>query len=538
MKKKTRIILAGVAAGVVAVSITAGVLIYHYNQPKPVEPVKATQEFSHSNYRLHWYETVQAHTDNYNEACANIWAKLPSTFYSGHAIYLDSQKHPFIISGDTVMYLTPFQDGYGIRDIDAVNLREEVTGTKIKVFKDKDAQAAWVKEMSAVDGNVEINGYKTLKLAFFMEKDKKYVEVLPILDEVNAKYTKTDKSLAIEYTPADGTKMKFEIPIGNQGDIWTDPSTKTICQAAFVKNSKLMIKTDMLQSILGFETTVDSDGHLSVISDYADMQIQAVSTKYKLNLGEYYLIKGDGTVSDTLTKETSATSGSQGNSSSSAGSAASKPAASKSTSSVVKSTGTAASVPSKTGATVSKAKQQATSKPAQTVTQKSVKNTYVEDQHPVIGTIGGRAYDEVVKNKGEDVYYNNGETIKIIIHTVVGDVDVGTADTYESQAAIVAKAFERAHPSVPVSYSEMGAGYNMKDLESNFSIQELEDFCNGNPSTIKHMSVEQLYELSGIVGGRGGSNIKEYRDAFEKAWNSKTAWSTDAINGNTVGEGY
>lgn len=173
------------------------------------------------------------------------------------------------------------------------------------------------------------------------------------------------------------------------------------------------------------------------------------------------------------------------------------------------------------------------------VTQVSEKSVNVEDCNPIIGTIDGIPYDEVAKNKGEDEYYNNGKTVKIIIHTVVGDVDVGTVDTYEGQAAIVAKAFERAHPTVPVSYSRMGAGYDMKPLNPSFSVKELEDFCDGNPNNIKHMTIEQLYELSGIVGGRGGSNISEYREAFEKAWaTAGTGWSTGAINGNTIVEGY
>lgn len=520
MKKKTRYILAGVSAGVITLSVIAGVVVYNYTHMQ--DQTAATQTFMVSNYRKYWWSTDSKRTSNEETADSLAAKKLPDKFYTGHTIYLDAENKPFIISGDSVMYLTLNVKAYELRPIDIVNLREEYTGVHIEVFNTQDAEDAWKSLYFAKDGNVTINEYKALKLKVDSSEDELYIEALPAFDELNVKYTKSDKQVALEYTTNVGKTLKFTVPIGNKGDLFTDSQTKIILKTAYLTDDgKVMIERGVLKDLLGFEISGGGVGNnqAGIVSDYADMKVPVVKQSQRLDTSKFYKRKSDGTYEDTLT--TGATV-----------SQAETPKVGVSSQEVNQ---TPSSEPTKVVG--SKAPVSGGSKPSGGSTTKSPSTqtpAKTPSQTPAQPSNDGQVTTSVV-NDYTTVVWKGGEIIHCYYKTIVGTIDAGNIGA-KSDAEIVnlvASKFRAAHPDWPVSVGKYSVEYSRPSAPVIDNIDDIKSYCGENPASIASMSADRLYSLAKILPDRGGDYI-QYSDALYSAWD-KMGWQiTENPYGRTV----
>lgn len=518
LKKKTKVIISAACVLLLVLSLTAGILIYKNNTAQ-------ASAIGQSNFKKYWWDKDTKTISNLKSARNTVIEKLPDKFYTGHTIYLDAENKPFIISGDSVMYLTLNVKAYELRPIDIVNLREEYTGVHIEVFNTQDAEDAWKSLYFAKDGNVTINEYKALKLKVDSSEDELYIEALPAFDELNVKYTKTDKQVALEYTTNVGKTLKFTVPIGNKGDLFTDSQTKIILKTAYLTDDgKVMIERGVLKDLLGFEISGGGVGNnqAGIVSDYADMKVPVVKQSQRLDTSKFYKRKSDGTYEDTLTTGATVSQAETPKVGVSSQEANQSPSSEPTKVVGSKAPVSGGSKPSGGSATNTPSTQAPAKTPSQTPAQPS-------NDTP-----------KTIEGDGCTLVVLHGEIIHCYYKTIVGTIDVGKigSETDAQIVGIVAAKFRAAHPDWPVSVGKYGVSYvrpSATDVEDNTVMS----YCGGDPASISSMSANKLYGLAKILPDSGGSLV-DYAANLSIAWN-KMGWEIAknpygrTVNGVVVG---
>jgi hypothetical protein len=255
------------------------------------------------------WATSQTNYDSDYKTVKSYVSKVSlSTKYGGvFTIYEDKSGKPFIISGNSILYLIEYSSGkYGLRPIDEPVLRTEYTGSTIKFVSDAEyetleanyKEAASLTSLSAseiaknenafasgksVETNFIANGKYINKIKVYSVADYDYYEVplSKICSALGVSYTVSDDTIKLSFVDYAGETVSYTLGIGdNKSSIEAmkiDGKT-VLMHSIYQSGNDYYISSVMLSEVLGFDFDYnESNNAVSITVDPA-LEVVPIST--------------------------------------------------------------------------------------------------------------------------------------------------------------------------------------------------------------------------------------------------------------------